>query len=193
MAEVRMVVGLGNPGEKYSGTRHNMGFRVIDSLAEVLKIEVRKKKFGAVLGEGEFAGKKLILLKPWEYMNRSGQSVATAVGYYKLGLDNVLVVSDEMALEPGIIRIRSKGTAGGHKGLADIIEKLGTEEIGRLRIGIGACGPEQAEDFVLDKPTKSEKELLNEAVERGREAALCWIENGVDAAGNKFNSVSGES
>jgi PTH1 family peptidyl-tRNA hydrolase len=189
MAEgMKMVVGLGNPGEEYVNTRHNIGFKVIDMLARALKVEVKKRKFGARLGFGEFADKEVILLKPWQYMNRSGQAVATAVGFYKLGLPHLLVVSDDMALSPGKIRIRAKGSAGGHNGLADIIEKLGTEDFGRLRIGIGPSGKEAAVDFVLDKPTKPERILLDEAIDRSREAVLCWIEHGIEATMNKFNS-----
>jgi len=186
---VKMVVGLGNPGKKYVDTRHNAGFRVIDSLAEVLKIDVKKKRFGVYLGEGEFAGKKLILLKPRRFMNRSGQVVAAAIGFCRLGLSDLLVVTDDMALSLGRIRIRAKGSAGGHNGLADIIEKLGTESIGRLRIGIGQCGDEAAEDYVLDKPTEAEKPLLDEGMERAREAVLYWIEYGIEAAMNKFNKL----
>ena len=190
MAEIKMVVGLGNPGDEYVDTRHNAGFRVIDLLSCALKIEVRKKKFGACFGQGEFADKKLILLKPLSFMNRSGQVVATAVGFYKLQLDDLLVVTDDMALPPGRIRIRAEGSAGGHNGLADVIEKLGTESIGRLRVGIGQSGEESAEDYVLDKPTRAEKPLLDEAIERAQEAVLCWVEYGVEAAMNKFNTCS---
>jgi len=187
MAEIRMVVGLGNPGEEYVDTRHNVGFRVIDSLAEALKIDMRKKKFGAVFGEGEFADKELILLKPWQFMNRSGQAVATATGFYELEMRDLLVVTDDMALSPGRIRLRAKGSSGGHKGLADIIEKLGTNEFGRLRIGIGQSDKEAAYDYVLGKPTETEGPLLNEAIEKAREAVLCWIEYGIETAMNRFN------
>jgi len=183
---IKMVVGLGNPGDEYVDTRHNMGFRVIDLLAETLKIEIKKKKFGARIGAGEFADKKLIILKPWQWMNRSGQPVATAVGFYKLALDDLLVVTDDMDLEPGRIRLRAKGSAGGHNGLADIIEELGTDEIARLRIGIGRNTEEEPVDFVLDRPTE-EKPLLDEAVERARDAVLCWIECGIEVAMNRFN------
>jgi PTH1 family peptidyl-tRNA hydrolase len=185
---MKMVVGLGNPGDEYVNTRHNVGFKVIDSLAEMLKVDVKKRKFGARFGLGEFADKKLILLKPWQFMNRSGQAVAAAAGFYKLDLSNLLVVIDDMALSPGRIRIRAKGSAGGHNGLADVIEKLGTESFGRLRIGIGQSGKEDAVDFVLDKPTEADKLLLNEAIERSTEAVLCWVQNGIETTMNKFNS-----
>jgi len=187
MGDMKIVVGLGNPGDEYIDTRHNTGFKVIDSLAEVLEIEVRKRKFGARFGSGEFADKKLILLKPWQFMNRSGQAVATAVGFYKLDAGDLLVITDDMDLEPGRIRIRAKGSAGGHNGLADIIEKLGTNEFARCRIGIGQSGREDAVDYVLDKPTKAEKPLLAEAIERAREAVLCWIEYGTEKTMNEFN------
>ncbi|MGA1979956.1 MAG: aminoacyl-tRNA hydrolase [Sedimentisphaerales bacterium] len=186
--EIKMVVGLGNPGKKYVDTRHNVGFRVIDSLADSLKIDVRKKKFGACLWSGEFADKKLILLKPMRFMNCSGQVVATAAGFYKLALGNLLVAVDDMALVPGRIRVRMKGSAGGHNGLADVIEKLGTENISRLRIGIGQSNSKEAAyDYVLSKPAETEKPLLDEAITKARDAVLYWIEYGIKATMNKFN------
>jgi PTH1 family peptidyl-tRNA hydrolase len=198
---IKMVVGLGNPGDKYVDTRHNMGFRVIDLLAETLKIKTNKRKFGARMGAGEFTDKKLILLKPWQWMNRSGEPVAKAVAFYKLALACLLVVTDDMDLEPGRIRIRAKGSAGGHKGLTDIIQELGTDEFARLRIGIGrpprlptqggAVGhsmEEDAVDFVLGRPAE-ERPLLNEAVEKAHDAVLCWIERGIEATTNRFNAA----
>jgi len=190
MSDTKLVVGLGNPGGDYADTRHNTGFRVIDLLAEALNVEVRKRKFGARFGLGEFAGKKLILLKPWQFMNRSGQAVATTAGFYKLNVADVLVVTDDMDLEPGRIRVRAKGSAGGHNGLADIIEKLGTHEFARCRVGIGRSHEQDAVDFVLDKPTEAETPLLAVAIERARDAVFCWIEQGIETAMNKFNSLS---
>jgi PTH1 family peptidyl-tRNA hydrolase len=184
----KMLVGLGNPGSEYEDTRHNIGFKVIDSLADRLGVKVKRRKFSARFGEAEFADKKLILLKPWQFMNCSGQAVATAVGFYKLPLSDLLVVTDDMALEPGRIRIRAKGSAGGHNGLTDIIDKLGTNEFARCRIGIGRCGEQIAYDYVLDKPTETEKPLLNEAIDIALDAVLCWIEYGVEQAMNEFNS-----
>jgi PTH1 family peptidyl-tRNA hydrolase len=185
--ETKIVVGLGNPGKEYVDTRHNIGFRVIDSLAEALKIDVRKKRFGACLGSGEFADKKLILLRPMRYMNCSGQVVATATGFYKVALSNLLVVLDDMALSPGKIRLRMKGSAGGHNGLADVIEKLGTENISRLRIGIGQSNEKDAYDYVLSKPIEADRPLLEKAITKARDAALCWVEYGIRATMNKFN------
>ena len=187
MGDMKIVVGLGNPGDEYANTRHNMGFKVIDSLAKSLEIEVKKRRFGARFGSGEFADKKLILLKPWQFMNRSGQSVATAVGFYKVSVGDLLVITDDMDLKPGRIRIRAKGSAGGHNGLADIIEKLSTNEFSRCRIGIGRSREEDAVDHVLDKPSKEEEPLLAEAIERARKAVLCWIEYGTEKTMNEFN------
>jgi len=187
MGDMRMVVGLGNPGDQYRNTRHNMGFKVIDAMAAALSVETGQRKFGARLGSGEFAGKKLILAKPWQYMNRSGQAVATAVGFYKLDLTDLLVVTDDMDLDPGRIRVRARGSAGGHNGLADIIEKLGTDEFARCRIGIGRSGQQDAVDFVLDEPPRADRALLAEAVDRARDAVLCWIEHGIDKAMTMFN------
>ncbi len=191
MGDIKMVVGLGNPGDEYADTRHNTGFKVIDALADKLGIEVKQRKFGARFGAGEFSGKKLILLKPWTYMNRSGQSVATAAGFYKLDLNDLLVVTDDLALEPGRIRLRAKGSAGGHNGLADIIEKLGTMDFARCRLGIGPAGDEVRQnqvEYVLGEPAETQKKLLAEAVEKAKNAVLCWVELGIDAAMNKFNS-----
>ena len=188
MGDMKMIVGLGNPGDEYADTRHNTGFKVIDLLAEELVIDVRKKKFGARFGTGELADEKLILLKPWQFMNLSGQAVATATGFYRLKVNNLLVVTDDMDLQTGKIRLRSKGSAGGHNGLADIIDKLGTDEFARCRIGIGRSEHEEVVDYVLDKPSGADKPLLDGAIERARDAVLCWIEYGIETAMNKFNS-----
>jgi len=190
MGDMRMVVGLGNPGDRYLDTRHNMGFVVVDSLAEALRIEVGKRKFGARFALGEFADKKLILLKPWQFMNRSGQAVATAAGFYKLGVGELLVVSDDMDLEPGRIRLRAKGSAGGHNGLADIAQKLGTSEFARCRVGIGRSVRQESVGYVLERPTNEQKPLLAAAIERARDAVFCWIERGIETAMNEYNRVS---
>ena len=176
-----------NPGDEYVNTRHNMGFKVIDSVSKSLNIEVKQRKFGGRFGSGEFSDNKLILLKPWQFMNRSGQAVATASGFYKLSVKDLLVITDDMDLEPGRIRIRAKGSAGGHNGLADIIEKLGTNNFARCRIGIGRSSKDDAVDHVLDKPVKEEEPLLAEAIERARKAVFCWIEYGTEKTMNEFN------
>jgi PTH1 family peptidyl-tRNA hydrolase len=191
MIDMRMVVGLGNPGDKYINTGHNTGFKVIDSLSRALGIEVRKTKFGARFGSGEFTNKKLILLKPWEFMNRSGQAVAAALGFYKLEISNLLVVTDDLAIEPGRIRIRTKGSSGGHNGLADIIEKLGTDEFTRCRVGIGRTDDDLFQnqvDYVLDEPAENQKPLLAKAIQRARDPILYWIEYDIETTMNKYNN-----
>jgi PTH1 family peptidyl-tRNA hydrolase len=184
---MQMIVGLGNPGTKYAETRHNVGFKVIDLLGGVLGIEVGKKGFGGQVGKGEYTGKQVILLKPQQYMNLSGMPVAEAVGFYKLNLKDVLVVLDDMWLEPGQIRLREKGSAGGHNGLADVIEKLGTENVPRLRVGIGQAPSDGAVDYVLSEPDRKDAAMVNEGIQQAKEAAICWLEEGIETAMTKFN------
>jgi len=187
MSEVRLIVGLGNPGEEYVNTRHNIGFEVIDLLAEMFGVKVKKKKFGGRFGELLFEDKKLILLKPESYMNRSGQVVATAFGFYKLEPSDILVITDDMALEPGVIRLRRKGSAGGHNGLADIIEKFGSEEFNRLRIGIGKSEWANDIDYVLGQINAEQRPLIDEAVSNAKKAVISWVKSGIDETMNRFN------
>jgi peptidyl-tRNA hydrolase, PTH1 family len=189
MAEIRLVVGLGNPGPEYAETRHNLGFKVIETLEDALGIEVKQRKFNARIGEGWHAGRKVILMKPWTFMNRSGAPVATAVGFYKLDVRDLMVIVDDMALETGVLRVRAGGSAGGHNGLADIIQKLGTDEFARCRVGIGARPGEQAVGHVLGRPESEEKPLLNRAILRARDAVRCWLDVGVDKTMNEFNRM----
>jgi len=188
MAELKLVVGLGNPGPEYAETRHNMGFKVIEALDETLGIAVKKQKFAARIGEGSFQGGKIMLMKPWRFMNRSGESVATAVGFYKLDLANVMVITDDLALEPGRVRVRAKGSAGGHNGLSDIIARLGGNEFARCRVGVGGCPGWRQVDYVLGKPSPDERPLLNDGILRARDAVLCWLEAGIAKTMNDFNS-----
>jgi PTH1 family peptidyl-tRNA hydrolase len=187
MPGMKMIVGLGNPDKKYAETRHNVGFKVIDMLGGVLGIEVNKNSFGGNVGKGEYAGNQVLLLKPMQYMNCSGQPVADAMGFYKIDLNDVLLVLDDMWLEPGQIRLREKGSAGGHNGLGDIIEKLGTEEFPRLRVGIGQSPYDDARNHVLGEPSKEESELISQGISRAKEAAMCWLEEGIKPAMTKFN------
>ena len=186
-----MIVGLGNPGVEYAGTRHNAGFDVVNALTKSLGAEVKKKKFGALFGEFVFGGIKLLFVKPQRYMNRSGQVVAAAVGFYKLPLENIIVITDDMSLEAGRMRIRKKGSSGGHNGLEDIINKLGHDEFARLRVGIGQSGQERWEDYVLSRPDVEERELIEKSIEASVKALICWIKEGVEAAMNKFNVRNG--
>ncbi|MEN6386595.1 MAG: aminoacyl-tRNA hydrolase [Phycisphaerales bacterium] len=187
MDEIRLIAGLGNPGQEYDGTRHNIGFEVIDKLADKYGVDVSKKNFGGILGQTALEDKKLILLKPLKYMNNSGQVIATVAGFYKLQPLQILVITDDLALEPGVIRLRASGSAGGHNGLADIIEKLSTVDFARLRIGIGAKGPAIGRDYVLSRPCKEDRRLLDDAIDQAADAAICWAKQGIDAAMTKFN------
>ena len=184
---MQMIAGLGNPGKEYANTRHNIGFKVIDMLSEAFGIEIGKRSFGARLGKGEHAGKEVLLFKPWQYMNLSGRPVADAVGFYKMNLSDVLIILDDMWLEPGQIRLRETGSAGGHNGLADIIEKLGTGDFPRLRVGIGHSPFDDAVHHVLGQPGKEESDLINLGLTRAKEAAICWLEEGIKSTMTKFN------
>jgi len=185
-AGVRLIVGLGNPGREYQGTRHNVGFETVDRLGARLQVEIDRKKFGGLLGQGACGSRRVLLLQPLQYMNCSGQVVATAAGFYRVSPVDMLVVTDDMALEPGRIRLRAQGSSGGHNGLADIIEKLGTDRFARLRIGIGAA-TQVARDYVLSRPPAEERVRLDEAINRAVEAALCWLDEGIETAMNRYN------
>ena len=187
MTEIKVIVGLGNPGTKYTGTRHNIGFEIIDKLAGRLGTEVKKKKYGGLVGETFFDGTKLMLVKPQSYMNRSGQAVATIKGFFQVPVENMLVITDDMAIEAGIIRLRKQGSAGGHNGLKDIIAKLGTNQFPRLRVGIGQSGMLTDVDFVLSRPSAEDRELIEKAVENAVNATLCWLTQGAETAMNKYN------
>ena len=182
-----MIAGLGNPGLDYAETRHNMGFAVVDALAAAWGVEVRQRKFGGRTATVEVAGKTIMLLKPWTYMNRSGQSVAAAVGFYRLPPEQVMVILDDMDLAPGRIRLRSQGSAGGHHGLEDVIRCLGTDRFARCRVGIGSKGRRDGADYVLGRPTAEEQALLDAAVQRSRDAVLCWLDHGIGKAMTQFN------
>ena len=188
MADVKIIVGLGNPGKEYEGTRHNVGFEVVDRLASSLNIEIKKKKFGGLIGEGFFEDCKLLLVKPQEYMNLSGQSVATVAGFYKVNKEDIMILTDDLALEPGRIRLRAKGSAGGHNGLQDIISKLGGDVFARVRIGIGKSERIPTKSYVLGKPSLADRTLIKRAQSRAKESVMCWLRDGIDSAMNKYNS-----
>lgn len=181
------VFGLGNPGRKYEGTRHNVGFEVIDLLAEELNTKVSHRRFRALVGDARTEAGTLLLAKPQTYMNDSGLSVAAAAAWNKLGPDQILVVCDDLDLEPGTLRIRRKGSSGGHKGLKSVADALGTTDFPRLRIGIGRPAREDAVDYVLDRFTGSQRKLVREAVGLAADAAACWCNQGIDHCMNRFN------
>lgn len=188
---MKLIVGLGNPGREYQNTRHNAGFMVVDRLIERHAPGVpAKSKWSAALYEAALPGAgKAVLMKPITYMNLSGGPVADAVRFYKLEPMDLLVVTDDVALEPGVIRLRASGGAGGHNGLKHINQRLGTEGYPRLRVGIGQSPSfmDQA-DYVLGKFTDAELSVINPALDRAADAALVFCAEGPEAAMNKFNA-----
>ena len=184
----KLIVGLGNQGEKYARTRHNVGFMVLDTLARRWDTTIRRKKFNALIEETHAHGSRVILLKPQQYMNRSGHAVATAAGYYKLAPSDVLVVTDDMALDTGRLRLRAKGSAGGHNGLKDIIARLHSDAFPRLRLGIGASGPVDAADYVLSRFSSDERKTIEMAVQTASDAVECWLCEGIDKAMTQYNA-----
>lgn len=183
-----LIAGLGNPGREYEGTRHNIGFEIVDELAVRYGSSVNGKKFNSLTETVSINGEKVVLLKPQTFMNRSGQAVATARGFYKIEFADVIVVSDDMALEPGVIRLRSKGSAGGHNGLKDIIAKLGTDQFTRLRVGIGQSPFPDYTGYVLGKPSQDEKFLLDQAKLKAVSCIEALISDGLDKAMTNFNN-----
>lgn len=182
-----IIAGLGNPGRKYENTRHNMGFLTIDKIAEELGIKVDKIKFKALVGEVNFSGQKVMLVKPQTYMNLSGQSVREIMNFYKLPIENLTVIYDDIDIPTGSVRIRKSGSAGTHNGMRDIIYNLADSGFPRIRIGIGSDRRGDLADYVTGGFTKEEVPLLEDAVTRAAAAALSIVEDGVDRAMNKYN------
>lgn len=187
-----LVVGLGNPGIKYHWTRHNLGFLAIEKFGEQKAILLKKQKiFGAYIGQGKIAEAKVILCKPLTYINCSGEVVKKIVDRYDIDNKNILIVCDDLNLTLGKIRIRQKGSDGGHNGLKSIIDCLGTKEFGRLRVGINSLPdtyyPLSATDYVLSKFSKEEKKVVGEAIARAAQAAETIISKGIEKAMNKYN------
>lgn len=185
---MKLIVGLGNPGGKYEGTRHNIGFDVIDHLAQRHLADASKNKFDGELRECLIGSEKTLLLKPLTFMNLSGRSVRQAIDFYKIAIEDLLLVCDDFHLDLGVLRIRSRGSDGGQNGLADAIQKLGTNQFSRLRAGIGPV-PDRwnPADFVLGKFATAEQKLLESELIRICDAVDLWVREGNTAAMNKFN------
>ncbi len=184
---MKVVVGLGNPGPKYAGTRHNVGFDVVDYLAAAPGTGAFRDKFHAKVAELRDGGEVVLLVKPETFMNLSGRAVRAAVDFYKLPLDSLLVVSDDFNLPLGKLRVRAKGSHGGQNGLRDIQQQLGTDAYARLRIGVGQPDPGEAVDFVLSRFKPGERTAAQDAVASAAQAVLLWARSGLEACMNRFN------
>lgn len=184
-----MIAGLGNPTKAYEGTRHNVGFRVIDKIAQDYNIAVDTKKHRALCGKGVIEGQKVILLKPLTYMNLSGESIREAADYYKIAPEDILVIFDDISLDVGQLRIRKKGSAGGHNGIKSIIAHLGTTEFPRIKVGVGEKpkGWDLA-DYVLGKFSGEDAKLIGEAAADASDAVKLMLTKDIDAAMNKYNA-----
>lgn len=184
-----LVAGLGNPGKEYEGTRHNAGFEVIDYLAGKLSININKIKFKGLIGEANISGEKVLFLKPYTFMNSSGESIREAAGFYKIPVENIIIVYDDIALACGRIRIRPSGSDGGHNGMKSIIYQLNSDAFPRVRVGIG--GPERdLISHVLGGFRPEERTPVKEALMAAGDAALEIIANGTQSAMNKYNSFN---
>ena len=183
---MKLIVGLGNPGKKYEHTRHNMGFDVVDNFSTFAQIDIDKEAFKGLVGRGKVFDEDVYILKPQTFMNLSGESVREIVKYFKIPLEDIIVVYDDMALAPGKIRLRPSGSSGGHKGMQNIIEHLGTENIKRIRVGIGEPTYDTI-DFVLSKPLKEEAPLIEEAINNAAEALKEILKTNFDKAMTKYN------
>jgi len=189
-----LIVGLGNPTKQYEKTRHNIGFDVMDALADKYNISISENKHKALCGKGVIEGMKVVLAKPQTYMNLSGESVAELVNYYKLDPESeLIVVFDDISLEPGNIRIRKKGSAGGHNGIKNIIANLGTSVFPRIKVGVGEKpkGYDLA-DYVLGKFSKEDRVLMEEGYDLACEASALIMQGAIDQAMNEYNQKKKE-
>ena len=189
--ETWLIVGLGNPGREYEKTRHNAGFRAIDILADSLGCKIDRMKFQGLYTQVNYKGKKLMLLKPQTFMNLSGRSVLQLSAYFNIPPQRIIVLFDDISLEPGRLRIRPDGSAGGHNGIKSVIGELGSQDFPRVKIGVGAKpSPEyDLADWVLSGFSASEEKALGPALERAAEAALCIIDSGCETAANRYNGA----
>lgn len=183
-----VIIGLGNPGKEYESTRHNMGYRAIDVLSYDENIEIKKKRFHSLIGQGRISGKKVVLVKPETYMNNSGIAARETAMYFDVPSQNVIVIYDDIDLPIGAIRIRKSGGAGTHNGMKSVVSHLGTKDFVRIRIGVGAAeGDEDLIDRVIGKVPKAEQQILDEAAHEAASAARDIVSIGVDNAMNRHN------
>ena len=184
-----LIAGLGNPTKEYDKTRHNVGFSVIDVLADRYRIDISEKKHKALCGRGVIEGQKVLLLKPQTFMNLSGESIRAAADYYKIEPEEMIVIYDDISLDPGQLRIRLKGSAGGQNGIKNIIANLGTQDFPRIKVGVGAKPPRMdLADYVLSRFGAGEQKLMEEAFGEAAEAAVMMMTDGAERAMNHFNA-----
>lgn len=184
-----IIVGLGNPSKKYEDTRHNIGFKTIDALADKLNIKVNKIKFKGLVGEGRIAGEKVILLKPHTFMNNSGESVVEILNFYKLKPENLLVVVDDIDIEFAQLKIKKNGSAGTHNGLKSIVNLIGSKNFARFKIGVGKKHPnEDLASFVLSNFPSKDKKHIEDAVDACSESIIKTVTDGIDVAMNFYNN-----
>jgi PTH1 family peptidyl-tRNA hydrolase len=188
---MKVVVGLGNPGTKYHGTRHNVGYAVIDSLAAGSGVGRFQDRFQAEIGEWLAGAEKVLLVKPSTFMNLSGRSVRQVLDFYQLAVDQLLVVCDDVNLPLGKLRFRAKGTHGGHNGLRDIQNHLGTTDYARLRIGVDAPGQDNLVDHVLSRFKPGQRQVIDDAVSTAVQGVELWVREGIQQCMNKYNGEPG--
>lgn len=184
---MKLIIGLGNPGKKYENTRHNMGFMVLDYLSDISKIDIDKEVFNGILGRGKIFDQDVLLFKPTTYMNLSGTAVQQVAHFFKIPLEDMIVIYDDLALPVGDVRLREKGSSGGQKGMQNIIDILKSEDIKRIRIGIGKSTYADTADYVLGKPLKEEMPLIEEAIKQAVEAIKEALKSNFTKAMSKIN------
>ena len=189
--ETWLIVGLGNPGKEYERSRHNTGFRAIDLLADELQCRIDRAKFQGLFGQCTYEGRKLMLLKPQTYMNLSGKSVLSLSAYFNIPPENIIVMFDDISLQPGRLRIRAEGSAGGHNGIKSIIAELGSQDFPRVKIGVGAKPHPEMDlaDWVLGSFSGPDEKAMAVSLKNAGHAALAIIAQGVPAAANQFNGT----
>ena len=185
---MNVVVGIGNPGPRYTATRHNLGFRVVDRLAERYAIALSRRRFDALVGDGSAGARRVLLVKPQTYVNLSGSAVAPLMRWHKRPLEDLLVVTDDLSLDLGKLRVRRRGSSGGHNGLRSIIECLGTDAFARVRIGIGRGRGSDPVAHVLGRFEPDEAPVAEGAIEQAVGAVETWLEQGIEAAMNACNT-----
>jgi PTH1 family peptidyl-tRNA hydrolase len=184
---MKIIIGLGNPGRKYKGSRHNIGFRVVEEIARRFPVEKEESRFDAIIGHTRVNGEKVLLVKPLTYMNLSGKAVGPLVNWFKVDLADIIVAYDDMDLATGILRIREKGGTGGHKGLASISEWLASRDFARVRIGIGHPENIDVVGWVLGQFDPIEEKIIDEAVAKAADALETWVKDGIVKAMNEYN------